>query len=103
MTVVTNAGYKYDLAGNVTNIAYAGYRTLELTWDGQYRLLTVATNGTAIESNRYDAFGRRISVQTGTNLTYFVYDGLHIVADVTANGSLVRSYTYGPGIETFCR
>lgn len=99
MTVVTNAGYKYDLAGNVTNIAYAGYRTLQLKWDGQYRLLNVATNGTAVESNRYDAFGRRISVQTGTNLTYFVYDGLHIVADIATNGSLVRSYTYGPGID----
>jgi RHS repeat-associated protein len=99
MSVVTNAGYQYDSAGNVTNIAYAGYKTLHLQWDGQYRLLTVATNSTAIESNRYDAFGRRISAQTGTNLTYFVYDGLHIVAEVSTNGSLVRSYTYGPGID----
>ena len=99
MTVVTNAGYSYDLAGNITNIAYTGYRTLQLKWDGQYRLLSVSTNGTSIESNRYDALGRRISVRNGTNTTYFVYDGLHIVAEVGTSGSLLYSYTYGPGID----
>ncbi len=31
--------------------------------------------------------------------TYFVYDGVHVIADVNTNGSVLRTYQYGPGVD----
>ncbi len=99
MNVVTSASYQFDLAGNTTNIAYGGYQTLQLTWDSQYRLTSVKTNGVVLESYTYDAFGRRISIASGGVTNYLVYDGIHCIAEVGTSGSPVRSYAYGPGID----
>ena len=46
-----------------------------------------------------DALGRRASVTVTGQTTYFVYDGPHVIADVNASGSVIRSYVYGPGID----
>jgi len=103
LTVVTNGTYQYSAAGCVTNIAYAGKNyssTLGLTWDGRYQLTAAATNGTVVEQHGYDALGRRLwtwDTVNGTN--WLVYDGAQVVADLNATGSLVRAYTYGPGID----
>ena len=36
---------------------------------------------------------------SGGITTYSVYDGAQVIADVTAGGALLRSYTWGPGID----
>ena len=103
LTVVTNGTYQYSPAGCVTNITYRGkdyVNTLGLTWDGQYQVAGVSTNGTAAERYGYDAAGRRIWVWDAANGTnWHVYDGLHVIADLNATGGLLRAYTYGPGID----
>jgi RHS repeat-associated protein len=72
---------------------------MEFEWDLQYRLKTVAVGGTPVESYQYDAGGRRIATTSGTNVVRHVYDGLHVVADTDAAGNVLRSYTWGPGID----
>ncbi len=89
----------YDDAGNVTDIAYNDGRVLALTWDSRYRLTSVSINGSQSESYGYDALGRRISVSSGGVTEKMIYDGLHVIADTDQNGNLVRSYTYGPGVD----
>lgn len=102
MKIATNGSYQYDAAGNVTNISYVGSgfsEAVALAWDGQYRLTSAYTNGALAESCTYDAFGRRISITCGTNTAYLVYDRIHCVAEVDAEGRPLRSYVYGPGID----
>ena len=103
LTVVTNGAYQYSDAGCVTNIMYRGKdynSTVGLTWNGQYQLTAVSTNGTVAERHGYDALGRRLwtwDATAGTN--WMVYDGPHVIAEVDASGSLKKSYVYGPGID----
>ena len=103
MTVVTNGAYQYSPAGCVTNVAYHGkdYSSIfDLTWDGQYQVTAVSTNGATAERYGYDAAGRRIwtwDAANGTN--WHVYDGPHVVADLNATGGLLRVYTHGPGVD----
>ena len=99
VTIVTNASYGYDDAGNVTDIEFnSGAYGLDLGWNAQYQLVA-ATNGSVVETYSYDALGRRVATVSGATTSYHVYDGIHCIADVDAQGGLVRSYTYGPGID----
>jgi RHS repeat-associated protein len=102
LTVVTNGAYQYSAAGCVTNIQYKGKsytRTFGLTWNSQYQLTAVATNGATVERNGYDAYGRRIWTWDGSATNWMVYDGAQVSADVDLSGNLKRSYFYGPGID----
>jgi RHS repeat-associated protein len=54
---------------------------------------------TPVESYQYDAGGRRIATTSGTNVVRHVYAGMHVIADTDAAGNLLRSYTWGPGID----
>ncbi|TAN35301.1 MAG: hypothetical protein EPN23_11330 [Verrucomicrobia bacterium] len=102
VNVVTGADYGYNAAGCMTNISYSGTgfsKNLGLTWNGQYQLTALATNGVAVEQNGYDALGRRVWTSDGSTTNYYVYDGAQVVADVDASGTLIRSYTWGPGID----
>ena len=95
----TNSQQQFDTAGNVTNIQYDDGRQLALNWDGRYRVTSIATNGTTAESYAYDALGRRTSISDGSATTYLVYDGIHCIAETDSGGNLLKSYTYGPGID----
>ena len=46
-----------------------------------------------------DPLGRRASTTAGGVTVRHVYDGAHCVADTDAAGAVVRSYTWGPGID----
>ena len=46
-----------------------------------------------------DPLGRRASTTVGDVTVRHVYDGAHCVADTDATGTLLRSYTWGPGID----
>jgi RHS repeat-associated protein len=99
----SNIGRKlHNSAGCVTNIAYTGSgysENIGLTWNGQYQLTEVTTNGTAVERNGFDALGRRAWNWNGTETNYFVYDGAQIIADVDSTGGLRRAYVWGPGLD----
>jgi RHS repeat-associated protein len=103
LSVVTNGAYQYSAAGCVTNIQYKGkdyQQSFGLTWDSQYRLTAVSTNGGVVERYGYDAVGRRAwmwDATAGTN--WMVYDGSQVVADLDATGRVLRTYVWGPGID----
>ena len=100
--VATVASYGYNAAGCLTNISYGDGTAavgVGLTWNGQYQLTATTTNGVAAEQYGYDALGRRIWTASGGVTTYSVYDGAQVIADVTSGGALLRSYTWGPGID----
>jgi RHS repeat-associated protein len=88
----------YDTAGNVTQITDAS-GTRNLSWDIQYRLTQVAIDGTPVETYGYDPLGRRSWTSDGSVTTWHIHDGMHVVADVDASGTLLRTYTWGPGID----
>ena len=47
----------------------------------------------------YDLLNRRTARTADGETEHYVYDGHHIVADVTTAGELLRTYTYGQGID----
>jgi RHS repeat-associated protein len=96
----TGGAYTYDVAGNVTRIEREGRPALDLTWNSQYQLVSVATNGVFAESYAYDALGRRVSTTKLEGTTRHVYDdNWQVVADVGTNGNVIASYVWGDGID----
>ena len=96
----TGGSCAYDFAGNVTRIERDGRPTLDLTWNSQYQLVSVATNGVFVEGYEYDALGRRISTTTPEGTTRHVYDdSWQVIADLDEDGDVVASYTWGDGID----
>ena len=95
----TNSFQAFDGAGNVTNLQYYDGRTLALGWDSRYRLQEVRTNGVLAECYGYDSLDRRAWVSDGVETNYLVYDGDEVIADVGPDGTIMRSYLYGPGID----
>ena len=92
--------YTYDAAGNVTRIVRDGRPTLDLTWNGQYQLVSVSTNGVFAEGYAYDALGRRASTTTWEGTVRHVYDdNWQVIADLNSNGNVLRSYVWGEGID----
>jgi RHS repeat-associated protein len=89
----------YDAAGNVTSAYYDAARRLDIEWNDRYQICEVRKNGVLAETYGYDALGRRIRVSDGEETNYFVYSGFHVIAEVDGDGTLRRSYTYGPGID----
>jgi RHS repeat-associated protein len=83
----------------VTSIDRTGKPDLALTWNGQYQLTSVSTNGVVAESYAYDPLGRRASTTSGGVTFRHVYDGVHCAADIDSAGAVVRSYTWGPGVD----
>jgi RHS repeat-associated protein len=104
LSIVTNAAYLHNSAGCVTNIQYSGSgysENIGLSWNSQYQLTEVSTNGVECERNGFDALGRRVWTWDGTTTNYMVYDGVHVLAEVDSTGGLRRAYTHGPGIDNW--
>ena len=92
--------YEYDAAGSVTRIVRAGKPTLDLAWNGQYQLVSVATNGAFAEGYAYDALGRRVSTTTIEGTMRHVYDSnWQCMADIDEQDNVVASYVWGDGID----
>jgi len=90
--------YTHDNAGHVSCIVRNG-STLDLVWNLQGQLVSVSTNGVLAESYTYDPLGRRLSTMTGDATVYHAYNGVQCIADLDASGNLLRSYTWGQGID----
>ena len=100
LSLATNRGYSYDLAGNVTNIeCSAGLHTKSLKWSSQYRLEAVSKTGVVEEAYSYDALGRWFSTVTGSSTNFHLFDGIQCVADIDHTGAVVRGTLHGPGID----
>jgi RHS repeat-associated protein len=96
----TGGSYTYNDAGCVTRIERVGKPTLDLTWDSQYQLISVATNGVFAEGYAYDALGRRVATTTQEGAVRHVYDNnWQCIADVDATGNVLFSYVWGDGID----
>ena len=92
--------YTHDAAGNVTRIERDGRPTLDLTWNSQYQLVSVSTNGVFAESYEYDALGRRASTTTLEGTMRHVYDDRwQVIADLDEQDNVVASYIWGEGID----
>jgi hypothetical protein len=50
-------------------------------WDGENRLITVASNGTPVVQNQYDYMSRRIMKATATATNSFIYDGWNMIRE----------------------
>ena len=96
----TGGSYTYNAAGCVTRIERNGRPTLDLTWNSQYQLASVSTNGVFAESYAYDALGRRVSTTTLDGTVCHIYDdSWQCLADIDENGTVLRSYVWGEGID----
>lgn len=102
MAVVTNGAYQYSAAGCVTNIRYAGAgysNAIGLAWDGLYQLTEARSGTNAVERYGYDAKGRLLWRWDGSETNWMIYDGIHVVAEVSGFGAVRKSYAYGPGVD----
>jgi len=96
----TGGSYAYNTAGCVTRIERDGRSTLDLTWNGQYQLVSISTNGVFAEGYAYDAMGRRVSTTTLEGAVRHVYDdSWQCLADIDENGNVICSYVWGEGID----
>ena len=89
----------YDAGGRVTRTVNGRGQVLDLAWNLQGELVSVSTNGVFAEGYAYDPMGRRISTTDANGTVYHAYDGIHCVADLALDGTLLRSYTWGVGID----
>jgi RHS repeat-associated protein len=103
LTAYTTGEYAGDAAGCVTQIVYSGpgcQQSRTLTWDAEYRLTAVSTNGVTAETYTYDPLRRRIATTAGDGtVTRHLWDGPHVLADLDATGGVLRTYVYGPEID----
>ena len=84
----------------MTNIT-RGTATLSLVWNSRYQLTAVSTNGTVAETYSYGPLGNRITTVVNGVANHHVYEGMHCVADLNADGDLLRSYQPGPGVDNW--
>ncbi len=86
---ITNAGYVYDAAGNLTNDGVQS-----LAFDGENKIKTV--NGES-DVYRYDGDGNRVRKNfTNGEKVRMVYSGGQLIAEYDlSNGSLKKEYVYG--------
>ena len=89
-----------DTRGNMTSIPAAlrpGNDPLNLTWDFDNRMSSadVDNDGTDDVSYQFDALGRRVANDNGTNTTIYVQSGQQTIADYTSGVAPASpTYTY---------
>lgn len=82
----------YDLNGNLISDGKNTY-----TYDPDNRLASIKNTQTT--TYKYDAFNRRISRNVNGAITYFLYDGDDLVAEINAAGTKMAEYVHGPGVD----
>lgn len=82
----------YDDDGNMV-----GYGHWTFTWDGENRLVGVASNGTMVVENQYDYMSRRIMKATAIETNEYLYDGWNMIRETQVSGfsSQVSSFVWG--------
>ena len=91
--------YAYDKAGNMVRKTVRG-KTTTFAFDGANQLVSVSTNDVFAESYAYDALGRRVRTTNLEGATRHVYDeSWQVIADVAEDGTVLRSYVWGEGVD----
>lgn len=97
--------YAFDKEGNmIRKTNNATQNNTRYSYDYRNRLTLVSETtaaGTIVSQVRYtyDVFDRRISVDTGSEVQYSVYDRDRVWADFQADGSIAARYLYGPNVD----
>jgi RHS repeat-associated protein len=87
------ASFSYDANGNLTSDG-----SITFLYDTENRL--VSASGARAASLAYDPLGRLHQTSSGpTGAVQFLYDGDALVAEYDGNGSLLRRYVHGPGVD----
>ena len=99
---------QHDVKGNMTLIPPAlrpGSDPLKLKWDFDNRLKAADTDNDGVDDvfYRWDALGRRVGRDDGTNHTIYFQDGQQTLADYAAAGSPSYIYVYGSYIDEVVR
>ena len=94
----------YDVMDRVAEIAWSGYNVAdatsrEYTWTDYYGLSGVSVDGAAIAEYAYDVLGNLVAVANGEETFEILVDGGHSLADVTSDGTPLRVYMRGPGVD----
>jgi RHS repeat-associated protein len=97
----------HDADGNATSypLPIDPTNNATLTFDGENRLIKVVTATSTVEYI-YDALSRRVLSKSGTQCTYYIYDGWNCVAEYTGAvhttgtaPALTRTYTHTWGLD----
>lgn len=98
--------YTFDDAGRaIRRIRDADGSRLELTWDGDDRLIEARTYKAGqtqpehVVRYRHDGLGRRIAREVDGVTTYLIYDREDVALEVDENGRALAFYVHGPGID----
>ncbi|MBR1588193.1 MAG: RHS repeat protein [Kiritimatiellae bacterium] len=101
--VVTNAAYFYAdsgcTTGVVSHLSDGTSRTVKYSWTDDYRLDRVDENGETMAEYKYDALGNLVSVRHGAEAFEILVDEGHTLADVSEDGTPLRVYMRGPGVD----
>jgi RHS repeat-associated protein len=89
---------QYDADGNMTQ-RVRGSDTLTLWWNSVSQLDSAHSTLRGTVRYAYDGLGRRIRRSTAAADRWYLYDEHQIIADLDANGDVVTSYSYFPGID----
>jgi RHS repeat-associated protein len=99
LTAAGSVSYSYDANGNTinqTDSATTG-NTRNYVYDTSDRLIQVRdANNTLIAVYSYDPFGRRLSKDSGTQKTFYLYNEEGLIAEADATGQVTKSYGYAP-------
>jgi len=92
-----SVAYSYNSAGAPLEVGH-----LQYTYDNWQRPLTVSTDGKTIAKYSYNAFGERVKKEvykdtSSPEVTYYLYDGSTLTAEVDATGKIARQYVYLDG------
>jgi RHS repeat-associated protein len=86
--------YDYDPAGNLSQRG-----NQSLAWNLRYLLTSVTNADTSVVSYDYDVLNRLTSRTDSSGTVHYIYDGHHVITDLDENENLLRTYTYGQGID----
>ncbi len=96
--------YTYDADGNLTAKSLEG-TSWNYSWDSENRLIKAASSlGKNIEYGYYEDGMLGVkkmlsSFDTSSNTRYYIYDGIHCIAEYDGDKGFIKEYIYGPEID----
>ena len=99
LVTASSITYTYDANGNTINQTDASNaaNTRNYIYDTDNRLVEIRnSSNTLIAAYSYDPFGRRLSKDTGSSKTYYLYNAEGLIAEADATGQVTKTYGYAP-------
>jgi hypothetical protein len=85
---------EFDVDGNMTE-----YGDWSFAWDGENRLVEVASNSVTVVEHGCDYMGRRIKKIAGSETTTFIYDGWNMIRETIDDGVSQSANHYVWGLD----